>query len=482
MVFSIRPEVQTLLQQVQVFSLAKKARLFVVGGFLRDLFLKRRKGNPDIDFCLSRGALVFGRQLAVHLGAGFVVLDAKNKSCRVVKKTGSGIITLDFTDFRGVDLETDLSHRDFTMNTLAVALEEVLRESFSSKDCLDCLGAQSDMRSKTVRMAFARSFDEDPVRIVRAFSMAAIFGFTIEGKTLQAIKKKKKLLVGVSFERIRDELFKILGSSASYQYIKQLDDTGVLSVILPELDCMRAVAQGPYHHLDVWKHSLESLKQFDRVCARASKDVQVQEYLKQPISGERTRKALIGLAMLLHDIGKPGTKRRTKGKTVFRGHERLGRDMSRDIARKLKLSNDEVYALSGMVFWHLRPGYLGDFKKVTPRAAFRYFRDTADEAASTLLLSLADQRATRGPLSTVASSKQHERICSGLLKEFFRRKNTTELPRLLDGNEVMRIFKLRPSELVGKVLRQVHELQAIGTIKTKEEAISAAAKVVKKGN
>lgn len=479
MVFSIRPEIQSLLQEVEVFALAKKVRLFIVGGFLRDFFLRRTKENPDIDFCLARGGIAFGRQLAMHLHAGYVVLDAKNKSCRVVKKKKKQIITLDFTDFRGKDLATDILHRDFTMNTLAVGLSDVLSKSFSPKILIDRLDAQADMRRKIVRMANPLSFDEDPLRIIRAFSMSAIFGFTIEKKTVQAIKKKKKLLTGVSYERIRDELFKILDSPKSYWYIKQLDDAGILSVILPELDCMRKVAQGPYHHLDVWKHSLESLKQFDLLCAKVSQDHPMKEYLGQAVSGDHKRRALIALAMLLHDIGKPGTKRRRDGKTVFRGHERLGRDITKEIARKFKLSNDETNALCGMVFWHLRPGYLGDFKKVTPRAAFRYFRDTADEAAGTLLLSLADQRATRGPLTTDESRLQHERICSGLIKEFFRRKNAVELSRLLNGDEVMKIFKLQPSELVGKVLRHVAELQAIGKIKTKEQAIEASRKVVR---
>ncbi len=480
MVFSIHPEVQRLLRQVHTFALARNVRLFIVGGFLRDLLLKRRKENPDIDFCLARGGLAFGRQLATHLHAGYVVLDAENKSCRVVKKIQGGMITLDFTDFRGKDLSDDLLHRDFTINTLAVALEEAVQKTFSLSDLIDVAGAQADMRRNVIRMAYAGSFDEDPLRIIRALSMSALFGFAIEKKTAQTMIKKRALLGAVSYERIRDELFKIFSSSRSYQYVKGLDDAGILSVILPELNCMRKVAQGPYHHLDVWKHSLESLKQFDLLCARFKKDAQMAAYLEQSIGGERSRRALIALAMILHDIGKPGTKRRRDGKTVFRGHERLGRDMAREIARKLKLSNDETHALCGMVFWHLRPGYLGDFKKVTPRAAFRYFRDTAEEAASTLVLSLADQRATRGPLTTEASRLQHERICSGLIKEFFRRKNAVELPRLLNGDEVMKIFKLQPSALVGKVLRHVAELQAIGKIKTKEEAIRAAGKVIKK--
>jgi len=129
--------------------------------------------------------------------------------------------------------------------------------------------------------------------------------------------------------------------------------------------------------------------------------------------------------------------------------------------------------------WHLRPGYLADNEELTPRAIFRYFRDTNGEAVSTLLLSIADQRSTKGPLTTKASRIHHEKIVFGLIKEYFRRKKEKKVKRLINGNDLIRKFKLTPSVLIGKILTEVEELQAIGKIKTKKEALSIGKKFIK---
>jgi poly(A) polymerase len=182
----------------------------------------------------------------------------------------------------------------------------------------------------------------------------------------------------------------------------------------------------------------------------------------------------------LHDIGKPKALRHEDGKTIFHGHESIGAKMTEDIARRLKLSNDEIGSLKKMVFWHLRPGYLADNEEVSPRAKFRYFRDTADEAVSTLLISLADQRATRGPLTTKASRVQHEKIVFALIKQYFKEKKQVKAVRLVTGDDLIKEFKLEPSPLIGRVLREIEELQAIGKLKSRQEALKAANRLIRK--
>ena len=185
---------------------------------------------------------------------------------------------------------------------------------------------------------------------------------------------------------------------------------------------MRGVNQGPYHHLDVFKHSLETVRQLEIIIQEYSRNSDVQNYLNAVISGERRRRGLIKLGAFLHDIGKPGSRRRKEGKIIFHGHERIGAEISKIIIKRLKLSNEELDALRKMVFWHLRPGYMGDAKILTARAKFRYFRDAAQESVSVLLLSLADQRSTRGPLTSNESRLRHEKVVSGLIKEYFRKQ------------------------------------------------------------
>jgi poly(A) polymerase len=206
---------------------------------------------------------------------------------------------------------------------------------------------------------------------------------------------------------------------------------------------------------------------------------EIQDYLNVALSAGRRREALLKLGALLHDIGKPLALRREEGKIKFHGHERMGVDFTEAIACRLKLSNEEMRALRTIVLGHLRPGYLSDSAEITSRAKFRFFRDTAAEAASILLLSIADQRATKGPLATPESRKRQERTALGLLKEYFRKKKEKKAVRLLNGNMLMRKFKLEPSVLVGKALAELEELQAIGKIKTKAEAFRAAEKFLK---
>jgi poly(A) polymerase len=324
-----------------------------------------------------------------------------------------------------------------------------------------------------------KNFLDDPLRILRAFSLSAIFRFKIDKQTLKLIQRDRKNIAWVSGERIRDELLKILETPRAFDYLVKMDKLKVLDIIIPEIKIMRGVKQGPYHHLDVWQHSLETLRQLEGLALELKNNKEIQAYLDEIISSDRKRMSLLKLGALLHDIGKPGALRHKAGKTIFHGHERLGRSICEEIIRRLKFSNDELEALNKMVFWHLRPGYLADNQVVSKRAKFRYFRDTGSEGVSVLLLSIADQRATRGRLTSEKDRQHHEKICLALIKEYFRQKKMVKLKPLINGDMLMKKFKLKPSPLIGKILSELEELQAIGKIKTKEEALKAAKRFIK---
>ncbi|MGE5196959.1 MAG: HD domain-containing protein [Deltaproteobacteria bacterium] len=478
MTFLQNTESCELLGKVLHLSRKKKIKLYLVGGLLRDEILGRRRENPDIDFCLKRGAIPFGKHLAKIIRSGFVVLDKERGYCRLVKKLGRRFFTLDFTDFRGRTLEDDLLHRDFTINAMAMELEKML-ESGSPQELIDPYGGRLDLKKKIIRIVHKENFVDDPLRIMRAFSLSAIFGFKIYGQTLRLMKRDSLRLKRISYERIRDELFKILDCPQACGYLLQMDKLRILSIIMPEIEVMRGLRQGPYHHLDVWKHSLETVRQMEILFWELKKNKEIQGYLHEVISADRKRLSLMKLAALLHDIGKPKALRHKGKKTIFHGHERIGADITEEIIRRLKLSNDELQALHKMVFWHLRPGYLGDSETVSSRAKFRYFRDTAQEGVSTLLLSIADQRSTRGRLTSEEDRARHERVCFGLIKEYFREGKKAKPMRLLNGDDLMKKFKLTPSPLIGKVLSELEELQAIGRIRTKKDALAAAKKLIK---
>lgn len=463
-----------------VLSTAKKRRikLYLVGGYLRDILLKREKANPDIDFSLKKNAIAFAKALQRKIKAGFVVLDKEHGCARLVKRIKDKVYTLDFTDFRGKTITKDLFHRDFTINALAIELEKLFLSEDREDAIIDPYKGRADLKSKIIRMVNKKAFDEDPLRILRAFSLAIIFDFKIDKETLKTIKLKAKGLSRVSSERIRDELFKILERPNAFSYLQDLDRLKILKIIIPEIEVMRGLKQGPYHHLDVWKHSLETVKQLELLITQLEDNSEVGDYLNEIISPGRSRRALIKLGALLHDTGKPAALRREDGKIKFHGHERISSDITENIAERLKLSNDERDSLDKMVLWHLRPGYLADNEEITPRAIFRYFRDTEKESVSILLISLADQRATKGPLTSQESRRHHEKVVLNLIREYFRREKEKKLPRLISGDDLLEKFKLQPSPLIGKILREIEELQALGKIKSKKEALERAQKFI----
>lgn len=464
------------LKDIHVLSRKSKLKIYLVGGILRDLALKRKKESLDFDFAVSSKALKFAHRLSKRLKGNYVVLDRLHGCARVIFKHKNKTYTLDFTDFRDKDLRRDLLKRDFSINTIALDLENIVKGKY---DIIDYYGAKEDLKNRIIRVVSTMSLRLDPLRIMRAFSLAAQLNFKIDKDTLKEIKKSKKNLSKSAAERIREELFKILDVPDSNHTLRQMDELSVLSEVMPEIKIMRGVKQGPYHHLDVWNHSLEALSQLEIYLKKARQNPDIKNYLNGYISGTHRREQLIKLGALLHDIGKPGALERKDGKTRFHGHERVGLPFVESICERLKLSTREIEALKYMVFWHLRPGYLADNEPVTPRAIFRYFRDTKDEGVSILLISIADQRATRGPLTTLESRQRHEKTVAWLIKEFFRRKKEKKLPRLITGDDLIKKLKLTPSPIFSKILRGIEEAQALKKIKTKKQALEFAAKIGK---
>ncbi|MDD5654467.1 MAG: HD domain-containing protein [Candidatus Omnitrophica bacterium] len=471
-----------ILDTVRRFSAAHKAKVYMVGGYLRDILLKRQKINPDMDFALQKGSIHFARALCRRMKCGFVLLDKERGIVRLVKKFKGKIYTLDFADFRGRTLEEDLRLRDFTVNALALELGGLKRARAPESGIIDPHGGLDDLRRGVLKIADKTVFDDDPLRILRGFSLSAIFGFVIDKDALKYLKLARDKLGAVSPERVRDELFKILDTPHSASYLEEMDKLRVLSAALPEIEVMRGVKQGPYHHLDVWRHSLETVRQLEEALKKFSGNSVVQAYLNEEICAGRKRRALLKLGALLHDIGKPASKRREKGRTKFHGHERVGMLITRAISGRLKLSNEEINSLRKMVFWHLRPGYLADNEEITPRAKFRYFRDTGREGVSVLLLSIGDQRATRGPLTSESERRHHEKVVFGLISEYLRRKKEKPLRRLINGDDLIKKFHLASSPFIGEILKDIEELQAIGKVRTKKQALAAARDIVLKAS
>jgi len=456
----------------------KKLSIHLVGGFLRDFLLGSQK--EDFDFAVEKNALSVARSFSKKIQGAYVLLDEERGCARVAKKVNGNLTTFDFADYREKTFKEDLAHRDFTINTLSLDLCKLNDSTEVAEALVDLTRGLKDIKDRRIKRTSLKIFKEDPLRMMRAFSLKAALGFKIELKTLNQIRKEKDLIVSVSYERIREELFKILETDQASEVLKSMDRVGLLEKIIPQIKVMCNCKQGTYHHLDVWPHSLETVVQMERVFVQTKADDEISEYLSTSLGGNRSRRSLMKLAALLHDIGKPDTRKIEKGKMSFHGHEHVGRSIVKHIAVMLKLSVRERHALEDMVRWHLRPGYLSNFKQPSEKAIYRYFRDTRDEGVSVLLLSLADQRSTRGPATTQKDQEHHAKICLGLVGQYFEKKKEKPFIRLISGNDLIKKLKLKPSPEFSKILTRIEEDQSLGKIQTKKEAIDLAKEIVSK--
>ncbi len=476
-ILEVFPEILILRKLINKHSL----QLYLVGGILRDIVLKRTslKKSYDIDIAVSSEAILLAEQFSKKIKGSFILLDKDFGCARVAKKKNGILWTYDFADFRDKTFKKDLLKRDFTINTLAVNLLACELDRPIVGQMQDTLGALKDIKEKRIRITSKNVLLDDPLRLMRAYSLSAQLNFSIEKETKNAIKRSVKQIKKVSFERVREELFKILESNRSFKIFNLMDQIGLMSVLIPQIDSMRYIGKGVYHHLPVWKHSLCALKELETLMSLFKEHQALTTYLNEEIAGGHSRRSILRLACLLHDIGKPDTKRNEPdGRISFHGHERVGSYIVRVIAKSLMMSTKERHVLEDMVMFHLRPGYLANFKKPSARMIFRFFRDTKKEAVAILLLSLADQRATRGPQTTQEAVDHHQKIAFSLIEKYFDDQKKEPFIPLLTGHDLIQTLHLKPSPIFTTVLTAVKEAQCLGKITTKQEALDMARKML----
>jgi len=470
-----------LMQRVHACARAQGLRCYLVGGFLRDQLLGRRPTFLNIDLMVERGALTLCQIIAEQLSGAYVLLDEALGAARVVLPIAAGRLELDISDARGPALDEDLRRRDFTINAIAIALEDWLRHPSAPHPLTDPLKGVEALARHQLLPCFPGTFEEDPVRIMRAFRFMAQLDFTLDPAATPLMQHAVPLLPRVAGERIRDELMAMCETNRAHGAFQALNALGVLDVLCPELRAGRGVEQGGYHHLDVLGHQLETVAQADRILADFA---EFSEPLREPMAAHcaqtlverRSRKALIKLAGLLHDIGKP-SKRTVEpdGEIWFLGHEHAGVPLAAAIVDRLRFSTRESQMISALVLHHLRPGFLSREPQLTRRAIYRFFKDLGDHGPSCLLLWWSDRMATRGPKSRLDQlDQQRSRLEELLHAYFFQAEEVVRPQRLLDGHQLMRAFGLTSGPRIGELLAAIEEAQAEGRIHTAEEALQLA--------
>ncbi len=479
------PRLLATLTRVQTFAQAQGLSFYVVGGLLRDQLLGRRPSYVNVDLAIARGALAASRALAAHVGGAFVLLDDAAGSARVVVQVDGERIELDVSDFRGPTLEADLGRRDFTVNAMAIALPEWLHDPQRPAALIDPLRGRDALAQRRLIPCFSGTFEEDPVRILRAFRFAAQLEFAVDTSAAPLMARALPRLADVSGERVRDELIASFETDRAHGAIRALNDLGALDVLFPELGLGRGMAQGDFHHLDVLGHQVETVAQADRFLsdfAEFSEPLHgpLAAYCAEQLVERRSRKALIKLAGLLHDVGKPANRQvHDDGDIWFLGHEQTGAELAGPIVERLRLSNREGDMVRRLVLYHLRPGFLSREPQLTRRAIYRFFKDLGDDGPACLLTWWADRMATRGTKSRLDQiDQQRTRLEELITAYFFKAEEVVSPPRLLDGMRLMSTFHLEPGPLIGDLLGMIEEAQAEGRIRSTEDALALAREIL----
>lgn len=470
-----------LLGRVQRFAQSEGLPCYLVGGFLRDQLLGRSSSYLNVDLAIPQGALAFSRDLASALQAAYVPLDEAHGCARVVVSAKTRRIEFDVSEFRGATLEEDLRHRDFTINAIAISLADWLHNPHQLHPLIDPLQGRQALDRHQLIACFPGTFEEDPVRVLRAVRFVAQLAFTLDPAAIPLMSCALSRLPQVSGERIRDELIAICETDQAGMAVRLLNEIGALDVLVPELMPGRGLDQGGFHHLDVLGHQLETVAQADRFLkdfAEFSPGLRepLSRYCAESLVERRSRKALIKLAGLLHDVGKPA--RRTvepDGETWFLGHEHTGAELTAGIVERLRLSNREAEMVCQLVLYHLRPGFLSREPHLTRRAVYRFYKDLGDHGPGCLLTWWADRMATRGPKSRLDQlDEQRGRLEELLNAYFFQAEEVVKPPRLINGRQLMDTFHLSPGPMIGALLGAIEEAQAEGRVHSSEEALALA--------
>lgn len=450
------------------------AEVYFVGGTVRDWLLGRVP--HDLDLAVNVGAEFFCRQLISELNGGTYVQlgTAVEEAARAVWNG----FDVDISSFRGgaKTIEEDLALRDFTINSIAVNFVSD-QNGCTTTRLIDPLNGVEDLQATTIRHC-PGAFANDPLRLLRAYRFVATLGFSICRDTVVEIKRHCCELKKVAAERIYYEFDLVMQADISAEILWQMHQVGLLIEIVPELYRGLGVEQPDFHHLDVFHHNFQTLREMEQLLRNPEKVYsgcaeELLEYTRQ-----KEKRVCLKWAALLHDIGKPTAKieATAQGRVTFYGHDEIGKAQFDDFSRRQKWSNEDRERTGSLIGMHMHPFHLCNVKRekgLSKRAALKICKRAGDDLPGLFLLAMSDSLASRGDLKPAAMEKELvDLYCeiTTILREHIQ--PVLSGSPLVGGHDLIEACGLTPGPLFSRILDEIQSLQVEGQLTTREEALA----------
>jgi putative nucleotidyltransferase with HDIG domain len=459
------------LAAAPVVGLARRALggeegVWVVGGAVRDAALGREV--DDLDLAVRGDPAAAARALAREGDGHAFELSAEFATWRAVAPDGSWQV--DLTALRGETIEADLAERDFTVGAVAVPLD--------GAELIDPHGGLADLERGLLRAVGPGSFAADPLRLLRAARLAAELGLEVDGDTVALARSEASRAAEPAGERQLAELRRLVGGSDPLRGVALLDELALTAIVLPELEALRGVEQGPNHHLDVHDHTIAVLERTLEIEAdlerfAGERAAELRALLEEPLADEMSRGVALRFGALLHDVGKPATRSERDGYVTFVGHDRDGAELVAAVCGRWRASRALRRHLQGLTLHHLRLGFMVHEAPLPPRRVHEYLRATDPVGADVTLLTIADRLSARGsgPFATEEAIEAHLALAREMLGAALDWRRDGPPPPLLRGDELARELGLGEGPELGELLGELEAAQYAGEVGDRREAL-----------